>query len=112
MEIQKQSKYKILVKFTNGIEIRADLMSWILYIPSPRTYQYYSTLDSVFTELLDLRIKELAAKDPRKNLESLSEAINKAITEIRQITTSLTTIKIPEQSRLELQEPPMEVIDD
>lgn len=100
----KQSKYKTIVRFENGMEIKADLMNWVLYIPSPRTYWYYPTLDCVFTELLNLRIKELASGDARNNLESLSRAITQANEEIKKTIETVTTIKLPEQSRSVLQE--------
>lgn len=99
----KQSKYKTIVKFENGIEIKADQMSYILYIPSPRTYWYYPTLDSLFSELLTLRIKELATKDSRQTLQSLADAIFQAKTEIESVLVQLTTPKISEQSRLNMQ---------
>lgn len=98
----KHSKYRTLVKFKNGIEIKADSMSYILYIPSPRNYSYYPTLDSLFSELLTLRIKELASRDSRKTISSLSDAISQAQKEIESTLAELTTIKIPEQSRLDL----------
>jgi len=100
----KPSKYKTIVRFDNGIEIKADLMNWVLYIPSPRTYWYYSTLDCVFTELLNLRIKELASNDSQKTLDSLANSINQAKNEIREILSDLTSVQIPEQSRSDLQE--------
>lgn len=107
-----KSKYKILVKFENGSEIKADPMCWVLYIPSPRTYWYYSDLSQVFSEILNLRIKELAGLDSRHNLESLAQAIHQATKEINHIISTLTTIKISEQSRLDLQEHPLEKKDD
>lgn len=99
----KQSKYKTIVKFESGIEIKADQMSYILYIPSPRTYWYYPTLDSLFSELLTLRIKELATRDSRQTLQSLADAISQAKTEIESVLNQLTTPKISEQSRLNMQ---------
>ncbi len=108
----KTSKYKTIVRFENGIEIKVDQMSYILYIPSPRTYWYYSTLDALFSELLTLRIKELATKDSRQTLQSLADAISQAKTEIESILTQLTTPKTPEQSRLELQEGGLKIKND
>lgn len=102
--METKSKYKTLVKFESGMEIKADLMNWMLYIPSPRTYWYYPTLDCVFTEILNLRIKELAGKDARHNLESLSQAIFQAKAETEETIRAVTTAKLPVQSRLDLQE--------
>lgn len=112
MKIGNMSKYKTIVKFENGIEIKADQMNWVLYIPSPRTYWYYPTLDGVFTDLLNLRIKEISAKDSRKTIQCLTEAIIQAKTEIRVIIDTLTTVKIPEQSRLDMQEGRLRIKDD
>lgn len=100
----KQSKYKTLVKFKNGMEIKSDPMCWVLYIPSPRTYWFYSTLDQLFSDLLNLKIKELASRDSRKTIHSLGEAILKATQEIKKIMEGLTTVKFPAQSRSETQE--------
>lgn len=108
----KPSKYRTIVKFENGIEIKADQMSYILYIPSPRTYWYYSTLDSLFSELLTLRIKELATRDSRQTLQSLADAISRATTEIESVLTQLITPKISEQSRLNMQEDSLRVKND
>ncbi|MBU1031958.1 hypothetical protein KKE03_03495 [Patescibacteria group bacterium] len=100
----KQSKYKTLVKFNNGIEIKADSMNWVLYTPSPRSYLYFSTLEDLLTEFLNLRIKELAIKNPAKTFESLAQSIQQAKTEIKQIIGGLTQVKIPAQSCSALQE--------
>ncbi|OGE25742.1 hypothetical protein A2780_02535 [Candidatus Daviesbacteria bacterium RIFCSPHIGHO2_01_FULL_41_45] len=108
----KQSKYKTLVRFENGMEIKADPMNWVLYIPSPRSYSYYPTLDCVFIEILDLRIKELATKDSRRTLQSLADAISQAKTEIESVLTQLTTPKIAEQGRLGVQEGGLRVRND
>lgn len=108
----KQSKYKTLVKFKDGIEIKADPLCWVLYIPSPRTYWFYSTLDQLFSDFLNLKIKELASKDSRKTVESLGQAIQKAHSEVKEIISSLTVVKIPDQRRLDLQESPGNQKDD
>lgn len=100
----KQSKYKTIVKFDNKIEIKADSMNWVLYTPSPRSYLYFSTLEDLLSELLNLRIKELAIKNYAKTIESLALSIQQAKTEIEQIIGNLTKVKIPAQSRLDLQE--------
>lgn len=100
----EQSKYKTLVRFDNRIEIKADSMNWILYSASPRSYQYFSTLEDLLTELLNFRIKELAIKSSSKTIESLAYSIRQAKEEIRQIISELTTIKTPVQDCSGLQE--------
>lgn len=105
----KHSKYKTLVKFENKIEIKADSMNWVLYTPSPRSYLYFSTLEDLLTELLNLRIKNLAIKNPAKTIESLAQSIQQAKVEIKQIIGDLTKVKISAQSCLGLQERGSEV---
>lgn len=100
-KVRKKSSTKTVLKLENGIELRVDQMSWMIYTPSPRGYLYFSTLDGVMSELLNLRIKELAGNDKRKTVESLAEAITKAHQEIKQIINTLTTLKTSDQSRLE-----------
>lgn len=100
----RHNKLNTIVRFEDGTEIRSDTLNWVLYIPSPRSYWYYSTLDQVFTDLLNLKIKELASQDSRKNIQSLGEAIIKACEEVQRIMTTLMDIKISAQSRLEMQE--------
>ncbi len=100
----KQSKYKTLVKFENGIEIKADSMNWVLFSPSPRSYLYFSTLEDLLTEVLNLKVKELAIRNSEKTIESLAGSIYQAKTEIKRIIGDLTRVKIPVQSRSELQE--------
>src|SRR3989344_2588005 len=103
-KILRPSKFKTLAKFENGMEIKADPMNWVLYIPSPRSYWYYSNLESLFSELLTLRIKELASQDSKQTLQSFADAIYQAKTEMESVLSQLTTAKIPEQSRLDTQE--------
>lgn len=107
-----ENKLKTILKLENGIEIKADQLNWTLYIPSPRTYWYYSSLSDLFTDLLNLKIKEIVGKSPQKTLPNLIKAIEKANKEIREIIDSVTTIKIPVQSCLDLQEGTSEVKDD
>ncbi len=101
--MEKKSKYKTIVKFENGTEIKADLMSYVLFMP-PRTYWYYTSLDSVFSDLLTLRIKELASSDSRHTLQSLADSINKAKAEIELVMGQLTSPRSSAQSRSEAQE--------
>lgn len=112
MKTQNTSKYKTIVKFKNGIEIKADQNNWVLYNPSPRNYSYYPSLDSLFSDLLTLRIKEISAKDSRKTIQSLAEAIIQAKTEIKVVIDTLITVKIPEQSRLDMQEGGLKIKND
>ncbi len=60
-------------------EIRSNTVGgYVLYNQTSRHSYYFSELDQIFRELLDLKIAELAGKDQRRNLESLGESIELA----------------------------------
>lgn len=80
--METKSKDKILIKFSNGVEIRSDSMNWILYSKSPRSYFYFATLEDLVEQLLDMKIKELASEDSKKTLQSLLSSVNSARQEI------------------------------
>lgn len=104
--------YKTIVKFEDGIEIKADILNWCLYIPSPRTYWYYSSLDQLLTDLLNLKIKELASNNSQMDIQDLGQAIIQATVWIKKIISPLSTIKTSVQTSLDLQGIPEYTKDD
>ncbi len=100
--MKNKNSFKTLLKFPNGVEIKADQMCWAIFTPSPRNYFYYSTLGDALTDLLNLRIKELASGDERKTVKALAQSIDQAHQEMKEIINVLTSVKIPEYDRLEL----------
>ena len=94
--------YRTIVRFQDGIEIKANLGTWILFVP-PRDYSYFPSLDFLIDSLFDYRIKSIAIKSGKQTLKSLSESIQKARDEIFEIIGELTSIKIPKSGRLQAQ---------
>ncbi len=91
MKIIKGEKLELIAKLTGGVEIKANLNNWVLFI-APRNYSYYATLDPLFIDLLNYKIKQYAFNNKKKDIESLAEVIGKARKEIVGIMKLLTTI--------------------
>ena len=92
MKMLQGEKFESVLKLPDGIEIKANFNNWVLLIP-PRNYSYFSTLDSLFDDLLDYKIKLYSIQNEKKDILSLREAIQKAREEVLKIMQSLTTIK-------------------
>ena len=99
MEIPKGQQYKTIVDL-GDVQIKADLRSWVLFIP-PRTLWYYTSLECLFEDLLDLKIKSFANKSQKKDIESFGKAIAEANNYIAAIIKGLTSIKSPASERLD-----------
>ncbi|MBI4100800.1 hypothetical protein HY439_03640 [Candidatus Microgenomates bacterium] len=84
--------YKSVLKLKDGAEIKANLNNWLLVIP-PRNRWYFPSLDVLFQELLDYKIKFYASQSEKKTLEELVLAIQKARAEVWEIVNKLTTVK-------------------
>ena len=89
--LQGEARQDIL-KLDDGIQIKVNLLNWILLIP-PRHYSYFPTLEDLLVDLLDYKIKLSAINSPKKDFSSLKDSIEKSKIEIRQIMKSLTTVK-------------------
>lgn len=85
-------KYQTIVKLPDGIEIKVNIHSWVLFIP-PRNYYYLSSLEQVFDSLLEYRVKQLAINGVHKDIKNLKESIEKARDELIKIIQPLMTIK-------------------
>jgi hypothetical protein len=91
--------YKTILKLKDGVEIKANLNNWLLAIP-PRNKWYFSSLDNLFEEILDYKIKFYASRSEKKTIEELASAIQKARAEVWEIVERLTTIKTGVSERL------------
>lgn len=92
MNILAGETFQTILELPDGIKIQTNVHNWILFIP-PRNYSYFSTLDSLFVDLLNYKIKLYAVQSKKKNLASLKDSIEKARKEVLDIVESLTTIK-------------------
>lgn len=92
MKTLQGGKFKTILKLSGGIEIKVDILNWVLFIP-PRNYFYFSTPEQVLDDLLDYRIKQYAIEGGEKDMQNLKNAIEKARKEILEIMQPLMTIK-------------------
>lgn len=92
MKILQGETFQTILELPDGIKIQTNVHNWILLIP-PRNYSYFSTLASLFDDLLNYKIKLYAIQGEKKDIASLKESIEKARKEILDIVKSLTTIK-------------------
>ena len=84
--------FQDILKLDDGIEIKVNLLNWILLIP-PRHYSYYATLEDLLQELFDYKVKISAINNLKKDLSSLKQSIEQAREEIKGIMESITTVK-------------------
>ena len=84
---------RTLVRFENGVEIRADNLCCMVFNPTGKQkFSYFPSLDGCFSELLDMKIKELASSDSRKTMKSLGDAIAAANQWIKEAITKTTKV--------------------
>lgn len=103
--------FRTILKLDNGIEIKANLNNWVLYVP-PRSYSYFPTLDYLLTDLLNYKIKLSAVQNPIKDITSLKTAIENSRAEVMAIIKPLTSITNKDLTCSEVQQDTMEAKDD
>lgn len=92
MKTLQGEQYQPVLKLPEGIEIRANVNNWLLITP-PRNYWFYPTLDFLFADLLNYKIKVFAIQGVKKDIASLKESIRKAREEVLTIMRPLITLK-------------------
>jgi len=72
-------KQKLICHIDKNLEIWADIHQYILRKDNnPNKNSYYSSLESIIQDVLQLKIKQFASESVKKDLKGLGQSIKKA----------------------------------
>lgn len=68
-------KFHLVLKLKHNIRIFTDKLNWVLEVDSPNNRFYYSTLDELCDDLLEIRLTKKLSKNEQKDIAQLTKTI-------------------------------------
>ena len=93
-------KFHLVLKLRHNIKIFADKLNWVLEVDSPNNRFYYSTLDELCDDLLEIRITKKLSKNQQKDIAQLSitigdirESVRDDLERLEKLMTNADTLR-------------------